>query len=245
MRQVTVIALVALCAHAAFAEGIRKENVALTTSDGVAISGYFVKGAAPKGPAVVLLHMLGRTKEDWDPIIEKYLGPETGFCFLAIDLRGHGQSVRQGEKVLNRKEFSEKDLDDMAGDIGAAVKWLKTRPEVDPDKIGILGASIAANLALVFASQDTTIKAVGLLSPSRNYRGAKTIEAMKAYGKRPVFMAVASEDMQSVREVPWLQKQALGEEVTRVFDGNLHGTRMFAAYPLDKPLTDFLKKHLG
>jgi pimeloyl-ACP methyl ester carboxylesterase len=244
MRMALTAALVALWAQSAFAAGIDKESVTLTTSDGVGISGYFVKGTAAKGPAVVLLHMLNRNKEDWDPIVEKYLLPQTGFSFLAIDLRGHGGSTKQGDRTLALEDFGAQDFNNMTRDVEAAVKWLKTRAEVDPDKIGIIGASIGANLAFVYAAQDVTIKAVALLSLAADCRGVRADKAITGYGTRPIFFAVASEDLPAARDVALFQKTVLGPEVTRAFDGNLQGTRMFVTYPLDRPLTEFLKKYL-
>jgi len=231
-------------AAAALAAGLEKQSVTMATADGVTISGYFVKGKADKGPAVVLVHMYARSKEDWDPIIEKYLMPQTGMSFLAIDLRGHGESTKQGDKTLSYKDFSDADFKNMTKDIEAAVKWLREKSEVDGDKIAIVGASIGANVALNYAAGDPKIKAVALLSPAEDYRGVKTLDAMTKYGDRPVFISVSREDLQSSRDFTALWNRAKGKKVKAIFDGNLHGTRMFGNVPLDEPLADFLKENL-
>lgn len=245
---VSFIVLLLVCAGALAADAAGTA-VTFDTSDGVKISAVFVKGPAAKGPAVVLLPMLGRTKADWDPIISKCLLPETGFSFLAIDVRGHGSSTGQGDKTLNWKDFSARDFNDAVRDVEAAVKWLRARPDVDGDKIGIIGASIGANLALVYAASDPAIKVVALLSAAMDFRGVKIEQAMKDYGKRPVFIAASNEDGPAANSIRVLQKLSQadpvkGEGVGRLFDGNLRGTEMFFAQPLDRLLTDFLKKWL-
>lgn len=242
MRCLVAAAVVVACAVQAFA--IEKEAVALTTSDGVSISGYYVRGTAQKGPAVVLLHMLGGSKEDWDPIVEKYLGPQTGMGFLAIDLRGHGASTAQGNRELNWRDLSEQDYPAMVKDLEAAVKWLRGREEVDGEKIGIVGASIGANLALNCAAGDAAIKCVVLLSPGLNYKGVKTAQAMQKYGQRPVLLAATREDRPSNTDIVRLDRLAQGKKTTGYYDGNLHGTRMFGNYPIDTLVGRFLNESL-
>jgi pimeloyl-ACP methyl ester carboxylesterase len=246
MRPVLAAFVLAACAACAAAgEGLAKEPVTLTTSDGVTISGYFVKGTVGKGPAVVLLHMLAGSKDDWAPIIEKYLFPATGFSYLAIDLRGHGESVRQGNKSLRYAAFSAEDFNNMTKDVEAAVKWLKSQPSVDPAEIAIVGASIGANVALNYAASDPDVKCVALLSPGVNYKGVETRKAMKTYGDRPLFLAAAREDEPAGSSTVTLSKSSLAKKkITLIFEGNLHGTRMFGNYALDAPLAEFLKENL-
>ena len=239
-----LVAAMVTAAFAAQASAIEKEAVSLSTADGVSIRGYYVRGTAEKGPAVVLLHMLGGSKEDWDPIIEKYLAPQTGLSFLAIDLRGHGASASQGGKTIEWRDFSEKDYLAMVNDVDAAVKWLRGRRDVDGDRIGIVGASIGANLALNYAAGDPAIKCVALLSPALNYKGVKTGQAMQKYGARPVLICATAEDQPSGNDVERLDGLAQGKKTTGYYDGNLHGTRMFGNYPIDALLSRFLNESL-
>ena len=104
-RKALLAVLILAGACAAAQDELAKETVTLTTSDNVQVSGYFVKAGQDTAPAVVLLHMLGRTKEDWDSILRQYLLKQTPFSYLAIDLRGHGQSVTRGEMKLGWRDF--------------------------------------------------------------------------------------------------------------------------------------------
>ncbi|MCD6404304.1 MAG: alpha/beta fold hydrolase [Planctomycetes bacterium] len=246
---IVAVVLVGALSVAAAAEGGSqtkpdKEKVTLKTSDGVSISASFVKAGNDKSPAVVLLHMLSRTKEDWDPVLEEYLLPRTEFSYLAIDLRGHGESTVQNGETLDWENFSETDFNNMVRDVQAAVDYLRSRKDIDPDRIAIVGASIGANVAINYAAKDPKIKAVALLSAGRNYKGVATFDAMREYGNRPVFLAASKEDMPAGRNIRGLAKRARGTKVVKLFPGNLHGTRMFGACVLDGPLVAFLKESL-
>ena len=50
-----------------------------------------------------------------------------------------------------------------------------------PTSIGLAGASIGANLALLDAADDPGVMSVALLSPGIDYRGLRTEAAMKKY----------------------------------------------------------------
>ena len=47
-----------------------------------------------------------------------------------------------------------------------AIDWLRTRPDVDPDRIGIVGGSIGGEVALTVASHYREIRAVVATMPS-------------------------------------------------------------------------------
>ena len=68
---------------------------------------------------------------------------------------------------------------------------LRERPEVAADSIGIAGASIGANLAVLDAADDPGVRSIALLSPGLDYRGLRIEAAMKKYGARPALLAGA------------------------------------------------------
>ncbi|MHC4713853.1 MAG: alpha/beta hydrolase [Planctomycetota bacterium] len=234
---VILAALVCPCA----AGTLEKESVELTASDGMKVSGSFVKGSGKKGPAVVLLHMLGGGKEDWDPILDEYLLRQTPFSYLAIDLRGHGGSTAKGEAQLSWRSLTDSDFRDMLKDVEAAVKYLRGRDDVDGDRIAVVGASIGANLAVNYAARDKKIKGAALLSGALDYRGVTTARAIAEYGARPIFFAAAREDAPAGPDLDKMAGLAKGRKSLRDFSGNLHGTRMFGLVPVDRPLAEFLK----
>ena len=68
-------------------------DVTLQTDDGVKLHAVYnpVKGASR---GVVLVHMAGRSAEDWAFIATKL--NQSGVATLAVDLRGHGGNVAPG-----------------------------------------------------------------------------------------------------------------------------------------------------
>jgi len=49
--------------------------------------------------------------------------------------------------------YSTATLDDFASDATAAVNYLKTRKEIDPKKIGVIGHSYGGTIAFMLASE--------------------------------------------------------------------------------------------
>jgi dienelactone hydrolase len=60
-----------------------------------------------------------------------------------------------------------KNLEDIPAEtVSRAVDYLRARPEVDPNRIAVVGISKGAELALLAASRDPRVKSVVVLSPS-------------------------------------------------------------------------------
>ena len=70
----------------------------------------------------------------------------------------------------------------MVQDVRAARRFLSSRAEVTPSRIGIAGASIGATLAALASADDPSVVSLALLSPSLDYRGLRLDAAMKKYG---------------------------------------------------------------
>ena len=142
------------------------DPVEFTTTDGFLIRGTFFHDKAKVGakPAIILLHAFNRSHLDWFTFAPE-LVDNKNFVVLAIDLRGHGESTFQNGVRFPIQTFSSADLNSMPLDIEAAVAYLKTRPEADANRIGIVGADIGANLAFIGAGILTEIKAAVSISP--------------------------------------------------------------------------------
>lgn len=83
-----------------------------------------------------------------------------GFVVLRYDKRGAGKSTG---------DFRASTITDFTGDARAAIAWLRSRPEVDPDRIGVIGHSeggaIAALLATGNDAPAVIVSMAGLLAP--------------------------------------------------------------------------------
>jgi dienelactone hydrolase len=114
----------------------------------------------------------------------------------------------------------------MVADAAGAYAWLASRSEIDPARIGLVGASIGANLALNFAAGEPAVKTLVLLSPGLNYRGVTTEDAMTAYGRRPVMLVSSAEDREAAVAVDRLQQLAQGQQSVLSLQDQGHGTAM-------------------
>lgn len=145
---------------------LNADPIEFTTSDGFLIRGTFFHSSAnttPK-PAVILLHAFNRDHTDWFAYAPDIVD-NNNFVALAIDLRGHGASTFQNGASFPIQTFSSADLNAMPLDIEAAIAYLKTRPEVDATRIGIVGADIGANLAFIGSGTQDEIKTAVSISP--------------------------------------------------------------------------------
>ncbi len=241
---VAAVFMAALIRVGAAAE-VQWEPVSFKTSDSVSIAAGFLKGSGQKPPAAVLVHMPEGSKEDWHGAVRDYLLEQTGMSYLAIDLRGHGESTIRGDESLHFETFSESDFQDMVKDVAAAVDYLRGRDDIDPDAIAIVGASTGANIAIKYAAGDERIKAVAMLSGALEHNGVSSPEAIGEYGRRPIFFAACREDVPAGLNINRMELRARGRKVVDIYQGNLHGTRMFGATPAAERLAGFLKRFVA
>lgn len=112
---------------------------------GAELAGELVLPAG-KGPhpAVVLLHGSGvNTRDDWSYRSWADWLVRQGLAVLYYDKRGHGQSG--GDHPAN--------LEQLAADGVAAVRALRARADIASDRIGLMGGSQGAWLALLAAAE--------------------------------------------------------------------------------------------
>lgn len=207
-------------------------TVSFLSLDGTTISAQFYEATVRPSPGVVLVHMLSRSKADWDPIAQQLA--DAGIAALAIDLRGHGGSTG-----------SPGALPEMTQDVRAAVQWLSGRPSLRPDAIGVAGASLGANLALQ-AAAEPLVRVVAAVSPSLDYRGVRVgPDLMKKLGNKPVWLGASTDDPFAVRTIRELTADGAGAREQHFSPAAAHGTALLAADPeLGRTLVDWLRQRL-
>jgi|GEM_PF-7052845 len=135
-------------------------------SEGALLKGLlFVPEGAIEAPAVIVLHGFANTKESHCNLEYTtnyvFLGNRydtaqqlcsQGFVVLLYDQRGHGETD------------GEIDLELMVKDVSRAVTFLQQRPEVDENRIGLMGSSLGGMIACIASGMDEKIKATALWS---------------------------------------------------------------------------------
>ena len=111
---------------------------------------YIPKGATGKLPAIAICGPFGAVKEQASGLYAQTLA-ERGFLTLAFDPSFTGESGGQPRYVASPDINTE--------DFCAAVDYLSTREDTDPERIGILGICGWGGMAINAAAIDTRIKA--------------------------------------------------------------------------------------
>jgi dienelactone hydrolase len=212
-------------------------NVTFRADDGVTLSGTWYEPSSRAGPAVILVHMLHRNHRDWDAVAAR-LAAE-GIGGLAFDLRGHGESTGAIPAEGQFAAFEQ--------DVAAARRYVGSRADVLPRRLGIAGASLGAALAALDAAQSSAVTSIALLSVSTEYRGLRSDAAMKKYAGRAL-LAYSDDDpyaARSARELIKMQPPGAPARETLTLPRAGHGTNMLNADPnLVAALVDWFKRTL-
>jgi len=224
--------LLAVCVSAPRAEAAGRP-VTLASADGVTIAGEFYEGASRPSPAVLLVHMLTRSRGEWGSLPDRLR--DMGLTVLTIDLRGHGQS-----------SGSAQDLPAMTQDVRAALQWLIARPNVRPDAMAVVGASLGASLSLLASVDIPQVRAIALLSPSLDYRGVRTdVSLIKRLGSRSLWLASSAEDPLALRTMKDFAAEPSGPREQHVSTNVAHGTALLDRdADVSRSLVDWLRRTL-
>jgi alpha-beta hydrolase superfamily lysophospholipase len=126
--------------------GFAYRDVAVSTTDGVELSGWYVPSR--NRAALVVIHGSGSTRLNILDHVDVLAS--AGYGVVALDARGHGESEGRAMDLGWQEDL----------DIRAGVSFLAEQPDVDPDRIGTFGISMGAVGALEAAASDRRIAAV-------------------------------------------------------------------------------------
>jgi hypothetical protein len=122
--------------------GVSYEDVSFRTSDGLKLAGWYVP--SKNRAAVIVFPASGRS----GPQEHVRMLARHGYGVLIFDPRGTGQS--EGDPYRWGGER----------DVKAALAFLHSRPDIDPQRIGGLGLSLGGELMLQTAGETEALKAV-------------------------------------------------------------------------------------
>lgn len=95
-----------------------------------------------------------------------------GIAVLRVDDRGAGRST-------GRETLASATTSSFADDARAQVSWLRARPEIDAQRIAIVGHSEGASIAVMVARDDRTIAAVVMLAGSARTGARVSVEQVR------------------------------------------------------------------
>ncbi|MSO45826.1 MAG: hypothetical protein EXQ59_03540 [Acidobacteria bacterium] len=207
--------------------------VTFRAANGSTVSGLMMDARDRPAPAVVLVPMLGRPKDDWQAVAQRLA--DANINALAIDLPG--TTLPEDPAALLSWHES----------VLAAVAYLASRPtDVQPDAIGVAGASLGANLTLVAAAPDLRIRSIALVSPSLDYRGVRIEGLMAQYAARPAVLMASVHDPYAARSVRALVQDSSGIREVHWSSIPAHGSVMLSRdTDLARSLVEWFQRTLG
>jgi predicted acyl esterase len=130
----------------AFAEIPGLKDVSFRTSDGLTLRGWFTPGR--RRAAIILTGGIAANRTQLYP--DGLVLARHGYGVLLYDSRASGAS--DGERVTwgDREER----------DVAAALNYVTTRPEVDPDRVALLGFSAGGSTSTLAAASDPRVRAI-------------------------------------------------------------------------------------
>ncbi len=193
-----------------------------------------------------MLHGLGSNQEEWQSFVQELI--VSGYGFFSYDARGHGKStITSDGKQFSYQNFgapgAKSQWPKMITDLGEAVLFLAKGKKARAKNIGLIGASMGANVALIYAATNENIPVVVLLSPGLNYVGFDTREAIQRFHQRPIAIAVSIGDTYALQSSQFLYRQ-IQENQRAIFipAEKGHGVGMFGG-KFDKELLRWLSQH--
>lgn len=191
-------------------------TVEVEAEDGLSLYGDFYASPQSNGRAVLLMHELYTNRSSWRWVIEPLMA--NGYHVLAVDLRSWGDS--RGATNWRRAQT----------DTQTWLTWLYEQPNVQADRVFIVGSSMGANLAMVgCADAEFCAGAVGI-SAGLNYFGVRTSDAL--ISGRPMLILYADRDSIPRRDVPRMESRIEEAELSEIvsfisYEGRAHGMLLF------------------
>lgn len=178
--------------------------VEIKAQDGLILKGSFHASGNEKGRAVLLLHAMNSNREGWSGVIAPLL--QAGISVLAVDQRGYGET---GGSL---------DFGKHGEDARLWMDWLRKQPGIEPDRIGLAGASMGADAGLSICAQDPQCITAIALSPNRSFE----LQQLD-YSGRSLLVLAANRDKTSFLSAQAIFVQAKGDVAVHIVEGSAHG----------------------
>lgn len=153
--------------------GFHPELVRFAATDKVQLSGAFIKGNRPE--TILLLHGYSHSKTQLLP--QAKLLHAQGYNLFLFDFRGSGESG--GDYIT----FGEEEQRDLVG----AVDYLRSRNDIDADRLGIFGFSMGGSVALLKGGELPGVRAIVVDSSYAEFTSLIKMSFKEYLGKFPFF----------------------------------------------------------
>lgn len=206
------------------------DEVSFVTSDGIKISAsYGLSESDSPLPAIILIHQGGSSREEWFelPLVNKLI--QKGYAVLAYDVRIHGRSGKDKGNLTDLFNNPKR----APLDLKAAIRYLEQDQRIDSERIGIIGASIGANLACVAAASDQ-YNVQSIVSISAKVSAVESLSGSEnplTYNN--AFYMASMEEQGGLRK-DWANElfdKTKGQRTIKIAPGDKHGSYILREHP--------------
>ncbi|GEM_PF-839086 len=202
MKQAVFSAIIFLFAANSFA--LKGKHVFITTDDNWTLHALYHNpySDSQEGDFFLLIHTQRKNLYEFSHFMRQI--EKRGYGYLALDLRGHGKSLTAPNgSTTTYKTFRTGGIDNqynkMTRDIDAAVKFLREH-QIEEKRIILMGTILGANLAIKAAAINQNIGGVIALTPILNANDVRSVNPLRAYGKRPIFLISSARGKRQYKE---------------------------------------------
>jgi pimeloyl-ACP methyl ester carboxylesterase len=186
--------------------GAAYESVEFQAEDGVTLKGWYIP--SQNGAAVAVIHGSGGARIR--PLEHIRMLQRNGYGVLAFDVRGHGESGGSGD-ALGMEGYK---------DAMAALAFMEARDDVEPGRVGLLGLSMGAEIALDAAVHGARPGAI--VSDGAGERSIREYHTLKgSFEKTLAYPAIAVQSYGSAlltgNKIPPPQASRIEKVVSPVF----------------------------
>jgi len=142
------------------------EEVSFKGPGGITLGGTLTKPMNARGPVPAVVTITGSGQQDRDEYIPLVGGlrvfrqvadtlSRVGIAVLRLDDRGLGASTGS---------FANSNTADFADDTRAALAYLRSRPDIDPNRLALIGHSEGGMIAPMVAATDPKLRAIAIMA---------------------------------------------------------------------------------
>jgi cephalosporin-C deacetylase-like acetyl esterase len=196
------------------ATGYKVLKVIYRSSRDQHVPAFFILPKGKEGeklPCVILMHGLGSDKNMFKMMWGTLAS--AGYALFAIDAQYHGERKPKDTStpLFGPYPYNTRDaLAQTVVDLRRGIDFLESRPEIDPSRIGYLGASMGGIIGSMFAGVDERVQAPVLLVAGGNWKimmEKSTLSALKdGREKMPEQVTAALRALDPIDPIQWIGK---------------------------------------
>lgn len=213
-------------------------QVTFPSSDGVKlVATWKPSPAGASAPAVLLLHAFSRERRELAELADEFAA--RGFSTLALDLRGHGESVWKGGVRMGTSPSLQSSPNGFPRDVEAACTWLRPRAS----RLGVLGLSVSGNLAALATAAGWAEAAVAV---SPNADRFEKLAGTRPRSPQGLLVLASEKDPGRAASARALDAAGRAPKSVGLYPGSAHSLELLRGEPGAKALAfDWLDARLG